>query len=110
MIRIGYYNDAIVYSFVCQVKKYLLLEVSMRHQDFLPFSYKYNINKLYFQIIMAEVVKIEKSKENEDVLEKAQPGDMIEFIRGAYSHWAIYVGKFNFIMNYLCFIICLLFR
>ncbi|CAF4025776.1 unnamed protein product [Rotaria sp. Silwood2] len=41
---------------------------------------------------MASVVKIEKSKENEDVLEKALHGDMIEFIRGAYSHWAIYVG------------------
>jgi uncharacterized protein YfaT (DUF1175 family) len=43
---------------------------------------------------MAEVAKIENTKENEDVLEKAQPGDMIEFIRGTYSHWAIYVGTF----------------
>ncbi|CAF1165474.1 unnamed protein product [Rotaria sordida] len=42
---------------------------------------------------MASIVKIEKSKENEDVLENAQLGDMIEFIRGAYSHWAIYVGN-----------------
>ena len=43
---------------------------------------------------MAEVAKIEKTKENEDILEKAQPGDMIEFIRGRhYSHWAIYIGK-----------------
>jgi cell wall-associated NlpC family hydrolase len=42
---------------------------------------------------MAEVVKIEKSEENEDVLKKAQPGDMIQFTRGLYSHWAIYVGK-----------------
>jgi uncharacterized protein YfaT (DUF1175 family) len=48
---------------------------------------------------MAEVVKIEKTKENEDIFEKAQPGDMIEFIRGAYSHWAIYVGQFIFIYS-----------
>ncbi len=43
---------------------------------------------------MAEVAKIAQTKENEDALAKAQPGDMIEFIRGTYSHWAIYVGKF----------------
>lgn len=45
---------------------------------------------------MAEVVQIENSQENEDVLKNAQPGDMIEFTRGVYSHWAIYVGKLNF--------------
>ena len=45
---------------------------------------------------MAEVVKIENSEENVDVLKNAQLGDMIEFVRGAaYSHWAIYVGKLN---------------
>jgi uncharacterized protein YfaT (DUF1175 family) len=43
---------------------------------------------------MAEVVAIENSEENADVLKNAQPGDMIEFTRGLYSHWAIYVGKF----------------
>lgn len=42
---------------------------------------------------MAEVAKIENTKQNEDVLAQAQPGDMIEFMRGTYSHWAIYVGK-----------------
>ncbi|CAF0735319.1 unnamed protein product [Adineta ricciae] len=42
---------------------------------------------------MAEVAKIENTKENEDLLSKAKPGDMIEFIRGAYSHWAIYVDN-----------------
>jgi uncharacterized protein YfaT (DUF1175 family) len=42
---------------------------------------------------MAEVVQIEKSPEHADVLKNAQPGDMIQFIRGLYSHWAIYVGK-----------------
>ncbi|CAF1515495.1 unnamed protein product [Adineta ricciae] len=40
---------------------------------------------------MAEVAKIENTKQNEDLLSKAKPGDMIEFIRGTYSHWAIYV-------------------
>jgi cell wall-associated NlpC family hydrolase len=44
---------------------------------------------------MAEVVKIENSEENEDVLKNAQLGDMIEFTRGVYSHWAIYVGKLS---------------
>ena len=48
---------------------------------------------------MAEVAKIEKSKENEASLEKAQPGDMIEFIRGSYSHWAIYIGKFVLLLS-----------
>ncbi|CAF3661830.1 unnamed protein product [Adineta steineri] len=43
--------------------------------------------------IMAEVAKIEKTKENEDVLAQAKPGDMIEFIRSGYSHWAIYAGN-----------------
>ncbi|CAF3333907.1 unnamed protein product [Rotaria socialis] len=42
---------------------------------------------------MAEIAKIENSKENQDVLATAQLGDMIEFIRGTYSHWAIYVGN-----------------
>jgi uncharacterized protein YfaT (DUF1175 family) len=42
---------------------------------------------------MAEIARIEDTKENKDVLEKAQPGDMIEFVRGRYSHWAVYVGK-----------------
>ena len=42
---------------------------------------------------MAEVAKIEKTPVNEDVLKNAQPGDMIQFVRGMYSHWAIYVGK-----------------
>ena len=42
---------------------------------------------------MGEVAKIENTKENEDLLSKAKPGDMIEFVRGTYSHWAIYVGK-----------------
>jgi hypothetical protein len=42
---------------------------------------------------MAEVVHIETSPANADVLKTAQPGDMIQFIRGLYSHWAIYVGK-----------------
>jgi uncharacterized protein YfaT (DUF1175 family) len=42
---------------------------------------------------MAEVVHIEKSPANDDVLKNAQPGDMIQFTRGLYSHWAIYVGK-----------------
>ncbi|CAF3435876.1 unnamed protein product [Rotaria sp. Silwood1] len=42
---------------------------------------------------MTSIVKIDKSKENEDVFEKAQLGDMIQFNRGTYSHWAIYVGN-----------------
>ena len=42
---------------------------------------------------MTEVVSIEKTPENVDVLKHAQHGDMIEFTRGLYSHWAIYVGK-----------------
>ena len=42
---------------------------------------------------MAEIAVIEKSKENEDLLAKAQQGDMIEFVRGHYSHWAIYAGQ-----------------
>ena len=48
---------------------------------------------------MAEVVQIKKSSENEDVLKNAQPGDMIQFIRGLYSHWAIYVGKGIFLIH-----------
>lgn len=38
---------------------------------------------------MAEIVHIEDS----DILKHAQTGDMIQFTRGYYSHWAIYVGK-----------------
>ncbi len=36
---------------------------------------------------------MEYSKEIEAVLAVVQAGDMIEFIRGIYSHWAVYVGK-----------------
>jgi cell wall-associated NlpC family hydrolase len=42
---------------------------------------------------MAEVVHIEQSPEHADVLKNAKQGDMIQFIRGLYSHWAIYVGN-----------------
>jgi hypothetical protein len=42
---------------------------------------------------MGEIVKIKESKEFQEFLEKAQPGDMIEFVRGRYSHWALYIGK-----------------
>ena len=42
---------------------------------------------------MAEIVPIEPTLENLDVLKHAQLGDMIQFTRGYYSHWAIYVGE-----------------
>jgi uncharacterized protein YkvS len=42
---------------------------------------------------MDEIVKLNSLKEIEDLLEIAKPGDMIEFIRGLYSHWGIYIGK-----------------
>lgn len=41
---------------------------------------------------MAELVHIERSPETVGVLNDAKPGDMIEFKRGYYSHWAIYSG------------------
>ena len=41
---------------------------------------------------MAERAKTEISKENAIVVKNAQKGDMLEFVRGAYSHWAVYVG------------------
>lgn len=59
---------------------------------------------------MAEIVKIDKSKENEDVLQKAQLGDMIEFKRGTYSHWAIYVGKSRLFLNKSLYFIIILHR
>jgi uncharacterized protein YfaT (DUF1175 family) len=38
------------------------------------------------------------TQDKDEIEAKAQPGDMIEFIRGRhYSHWAVYVG------NYLLF-------
>ena len=49
------------------------------------------------------MVKIIEIQSPEDILEQAQLGDMIEFLRGAYSHWAIYVGKLNLSLSrYKC--------
>jgi len=36
---------------------------------------------------------VTSSKELQDLLEVAQQGDMIEFKRGMYSHWGIFIGK-----------------
>ncbi|CAF1003494.1 unnamed protein product [Rotaria sp. Silwood1] len=41
---------------------------------------------------MSQITDAENWKINQDFLEKAQPGDMIQFIRTLYSHWAIYIG------------------
>ncbi|WAR04919.1 PLAT3-like protein, partial [Mya arenaria] len=32
-------------------------------------------------------------KHNATTLEELQPGDLVEFDRGMYSHWAVYKGK-----------------
>lgn len=42
---------------------------------------------------MATKENTENDREVRDLLKVAQPGDMIEFHRGKYSHWAVYVGK-----------------
>jgi len=36
---------------------------------------------------------MDSSKEIQALLEVAKLGDMIEFNRGIYSHWGIYIGK-----------------
>jgi hypothetical protein len=36
---------------------------------------------------------MDTSKEIQALLQVAKLGDMIEFIRGIYSHWGIYIGK-----------------
>lgn len=43
---------------------------------------------------MSDNMVTEKVREMaEDLIKKAKPGDMIEFVRSiAYSHWAIYIG------------------
>ncbi|XP_048241389.1 phospholipase A and acyltransferase 3-like [Haliotis rufescens] len=35
---------------------------------------------------------LEVQRHNQTVLESLEPGDQVEFIRGVYSHWAVYVG------------------
>jgi hypothetical protein len=29
---------------------------------------------------------------NKSVIDRAQEGDLLEFPRGVYSHWAVYIG------------------
>ncbi len=36
---------------------------------------------------------VTSSKELQDLLEVAQQGDMIQFNRGFYDHWGIFIGK-----------------
>jgi len=31
-------------------------------------------------------------RHNATVLEELHPGDLVEFNRGIYSHWAVYIG------------------
>ncbi|CAM4922036.1 unnamed protein product [Rotaria socialis] len=41
---------------------------------------------------MCDITDEEKQKVIEDICETAKPGDMLEFDRGQYNHWAIYIG------------------
>ncbi|XP_046544914.1 phospholipase A and acyltransferase 3-like [Haliotis rubra] len=47
----------------------------------------------------ATVTAIEKNtqenreKHNQEVLDILEPGDLLEFERGVYSHWAVYIGN-----------------
>jgi len=38
---------------------------------------------------------------NKSVLDTLEPGDLIEFSRGMYSHWAIYKGMSIIFRNFL---------
>lgn len=42
----------------------------------------------------------EIDEHNQRVLESLSPGDRVEFSRGIYSHWGIYIGKIH-IIEYL---------
>lgn len=42
---------------------------------------------------MAAAVDAHWYKHNQILLDVLEPGDMIQFPRGAYSHWAVYIGK-----------------
>ncbi len=42
---------------------------------------------------MSEIMAVKSLKELQDLLEVAQKGDMIQFNRGIYSHWGIFIGK-----------------
>lgn len=44
---------------------------------------------------MAEQLQLANQNDCIDILRHAQIGDMIEFNRGSYSHWAIYIGQFR---------------
>jgi hypothetical protein len=35
---------------------------------------------------------------NTTVLEKLEKGDLVEFKRGVYSHWAVYAGIYCFLL------------
>lgn len=43
--------------------------------------------------VMAGITKIENSNEDQYIPLEARVGDMLEFVRGIYSHWAIYISK-----------------
>lgn len=33
---------------------------------------------------------------NRSVIAEAKEGDLLEFNRGVYSHWAVYIGQYNY--------------
>ena len=37
---------------------------------------------------------LEVRRHNETLLQVLEPGDLVEFPRGAYSHWAVYIGMY----------------
>ncbi len=48
---------------------------------------------------MTNQLGTQSSKKKRNMLTNARPGDMIEFNRGIYSHWAIYIGKNNLLSH-----------
>nr|KAG5696928.1 hypothetical protein BaRGS_015892 [Batillaria attramentaria] len=43
-------------------------------------------------MVPAGQASTELRKHNEELLDELEDGDLIEFPRGVYSHWAVYVG------------------
>ena len=47
----------------------------------------------------------EIQRHNSTVLQNLEKGDLVEFKRGVYSHWAVYAGKFKLCKELRLFII-----
>ena len=47
--------------------------------------------------VITRGIPMELTARNRSVIRRARPGDLLKFDRGAYFHWAVYIGSYIYI-------------